>query len=103
MSTGTVQRKVFYRDDNFSLEYERLLSKVVVHLSVENFSHSVMRKIYREAVRFESEMWNQGVEEIVTFTPNPTFARMLVGEKRSELEYEGVIYEEFVWDLKYPH
>ena len=99
MSTETVQRKVFYKDENFSLEYERLIEIVYVHLIVNRFLPSVMRKIYREAVRFEDQMRQEGVKKITTYTPNPAFAKLFLGDECSKIEHQGITYVEFVWDL----
>jgi hypothetical protein len=93
-------RQVFYKDEDASFEYEVSGSEVLVHCDVNKWTPSVIKKGYRVLGDFMNTMRKQGLDTMVTITPNPKFAKLFGGRSISHIIYEEKEYEVVVWGLK---
>ena len=94
-----MSRQVFYADQDASFEYEVSGSEVLVHCEMHRWTPSVIRKGYMVLGDFMNTMRKQGLQTMVTVTPNPKFARLFGGKSIAQTSYEGKEYEVVVWDL----
>lgn len=99
---GTQSRKVYYRDENFSLEFEWFGGDILLHCTVNKFSVEIVKQGYIVFGMMLNECKDAGVNRVFTVTPNPKFSRMFGGVKVNELEYLEKKYEVIEWDLKQP-
>ena len=100
MSQETVShKKVFYQDENFSLQYEPWGENVLVHFYVSKVSHTQLRKWYKEAVAFEQFAKERGYESIVTVSPNPRFVALFGGVEVNTVTFNDKEYKVMTWDL----
>lgn len=96
----TSTRKIYYRDEDFSLEYELSEGGLLLHCNVNRFTPSVVRNGVSVFAFMLDEAQAAGVEKVYTVTPNPKFAKMFGGTKVNEFSYFGKEYEVIEWDLK---
>lgn len=93
-------RKVFYRDETFSLEYEEMGEEALIHMYVYSFTHNTVKKWYYETERLKDHLVANGFVTAFTVTPNPRFVKLFNGKHQSGITYDGQKYEVVTWDLK---
>ena len=96
----TASRKVYYRDEDFSLEFEKFGGDLLIHCEVTKFSISVAKQGILVFGMMLNEAMAGGFERVFTVTPNPKFARMFGGTTVNTVNYLGKEYEVIEWDLK---
>lgn len=100
MSTETLLRKRYYEDPNFFLHYEETEKGLLLHCEATHYSPSVFKQMLKVFARFLNECQENGLERVFTVSPNPKFVKLFGGETVNSFYYEGIYYEEIVWDLK---
>lgn len=78
-------RTLAYKDDNIKLEFEVWEKVLVLHCDVTNWQPSVLRRSKEIFNNFKNEAKEAGYEGLVTFTPNPKFAKLFGGEYVQDL------------------
>lgn len=97
---ATQSRKIFYKDETFSLEFDDLGEEALIHMYVNSYTHKSVRKWYLETERLREYLIANGFTRAFTVTPNPRFVKLFNGEHTASFEHEGKLYEVVVWDLK---
>lgn len=96
----TQSRKRYYEDPNCYLDYETSEKGLLLHCEAVNYSPSVFKQMLKVFARFLNECQENGLERVFTVSPNPKFVKLFGGETVNSFYYEGIYYEEIVWDLK---
>jgi hypothetical protein len=99
----TPQRKVFYKDLDFSIHVEDYENKLLLHCDVFSWKPSVLRRGYSKFISLEEYAIHQGYGVMFTVTPNPKFVKLFGGTPIYTFEYEKKLYEVIIWDLKPQH
>lgn len=102
MLQETQRRNSYYKDDNFSLEYEVFNGCLLLHCEVKTWNASVLRRCYSVFSDLQKNAFLKGYEKLITVTPNPKFAKLFNGTMVNEVEYGGEKYEVIEWDLNLP-
>lgn len=96
----TASRKVYYKDDNFTLEYEIYNGDMLLHCQYDHWSPSALRRGYSVFADLMKNAYLKGYDRLMTVTPNPKFAKLFGGDTVEVIAYGGIEYEVIVWDLK---
>ena len=86
-----------YGDDDFKLHYEVVGDILILHCSVDRWTHNVLKKIYRAFVAIRDEAYGQGIVQIRVITKNDKFAQLFGFEHKYTVTIDGEEYEEMVW------
>lgn len=97
----TVSRKVYYRDNDFSLEFEPFGGDLLLHCTVKRFTPAVAKQGILVFGMFLNEAMAGGFERVFTVTPNPKFAKMFGGVPVNTVSYIEKEYEVIEWDLQH--
>ena len=97
---ATASRKIYYRDENFSLEFEKFEGDLLIHCDVTKFTPSAVKQGILVFGMMLNEARAGGFERVFTVTPNPKFAKMFGGVSVNTVNYLGKEYEVIEWDLK---
>lgn len=100
MSAETLKRNTYYKDSDFTLEYEVYEGTLLLHCEVNNWTPSVLRRGYSIFADLVENAIKKGYDKLMTVTPNPHFAKMFNGETVRVVYYLGKEYEVIEWDLK---
>ena len=86
-----MSKEVFYEDKNFRIVVEPYEGNLVVHCSVTRWTHSVLKKLYKEFVRLVEISEERGYKGLDAYSPNPKFCELLC------FDYVGI---DFMYDDK---
>lgn len=95
-----MSKVVYYEDANFCFEYEQTPFFVVIHCTVSIWSKSVLRNAYSVFGRFVEECLRNGITRLVTFSPNPKFAKLFGGTSKQTMIHDGKEIEVLIWELQ---
>ncbi len=102
MSTETNTRNIYYRDEDFTLEFEWYNKSILLHCEVRKFTPSVAKQGYAVLASLLDECREAGVKQVMAVLSNHKFAKMYGGKKVNEIEYLGKIYEVIIWETPSP-
>ena len=97
------KKLIYYKDTAFNMEAEFIGKFSYVHLTVEKWSVSIAKKIYRVFKSFLEECRKSDIIAVYTISPNSKFCEMYSGTSIGFIEKDGKEYEVFKWDLKLLH
>lgn len=93
-------RTVFYRDDDFTLEYNVWNNIWFIHCDVWNWSVKSLKKGLRVFRSMHKEALEQHATGLMTITPNPKFCQLLAGEFVGKVyDQQQKEYEVYKWEL----
>ena len=72
-------KKVFYKDESFTLSYEEGYAEFHVHCDVEVWKLSTLKRLYVQIGEILDYAKSLGYREVFSVTPNPRFARLTGG------------------------
>jgi hypothetical protein len=93
-------KEVFFQNEDYTLEIEKLDNAVGLHCIVHNWSLSSLKHGYRKVAELMNILQEQGYDYMFTITPNPKFAKLFGGETKHKLTYNNEEYEVVIWELK---
>lgn len=100
METHTYKKFVHYEDDDFKSTVEVYERVAYLHVTVDKWSPSVLRKIYRELGNILRWCSENEIIKVYTISPNPKFCKLLVGRHVAYITHSDKEFEVFTWDLK---
>ncbi len=93
-------KELFFENDDYTLEIERLDDAIGLHCVVRNWTKDSLRHGYTKFAELVNGATKAGYSHIFTITPNPKFAKLFGGETKYKLHYDEKEYEVVVWELK---
>lgn len=93
-------KQVYFENEDYKFEYERIENLVVIHCTVSNWKPSALKHGYQTFGKFLNDMEESGVTEVITISPNPRFCQLLGGRYMASIYKDEIKYEVFKWDLK---
>jgi hypothetical protein len=100
MSTETSTRNVYYKDEDFCVEFEFYNGGLLLHCTVNRISPSILKLGYQVFANIGIEASEAGLSRMFTVTPNPKFARMFGGTSVNKFTLNDIEYEVIEWALK---
>ena len=85
-----------YGDDDFKLHYEVVGEIMLLHCSVDRWTHNVLKKIYRVFVAIRDDAYSNGILQIRVVTKNDKFAQLFGFEHKYTVKANGEEYEEMI-------
>lgn len=92
-------RNMFYKDDDFNVETQIHGDCVFLHVHVDVWSLSVIKRMYRVYAELEDTCVKAGFSRMATITPNPKFVKLFGGRTIETLTINNEHMEVIVWDL----
>lgn len=96
-------KNTYWASEDFLVQYEIENGIVLAHCLVYSWKPSVLKLGYSVFKSFYEQCKKDGMEAIVTVTPNPKFVKLFGGETLMTLEHNDKTYEVIVWDLRPQH
>lgn len=93
-------KMIYYKNNDFIFEYERLGNIVGLHCQVFTWKPSVLRFGYSVFKTFLEFCKSEGVVRIVTITPNPRFAKLFGGVTTKQFLKNNIEYEVVEWVIQ---
>lgn len=95
-----LHRTVYYKDENFTFEFERINEYVLIHCECWNWKVSVAKKMYEVFHTFLEEIkQTEETIKVMTISPNPKFCMMFGGKAISTIvDFKGNNHEVIVWE-----
>lgn len=93
---------IFYIGKSFTISTEHQDKDVlVVHCDVVEWSHTVMKKIYKEFAKLLKDSSEAGYKFIDTYSPNHKFCEMVCfTDMGIDFEYEGKMHSHYRYYLE---
>ena len=100
MSTETSTRNVYFKNEDFCVEFEFYNGGLLLHCTVERLTPRVLRLGYQVFANIGIEASDAGLKKMFTVTPNPRFVEMFGGTSVNKFTLNDIEYEVMEWDLK---
>jgi hypothetical protein len=96
-----MSKDVFYMDESFDIVTERIdKDSLAVHCQVDNWSHTVAKKVYVEFARLVDNSERQGYKYLEAFSLSPKFCEMMCfTDMGLTLEHENKIHAHYRYVL----
>lgn len=91
---------IYYKDDDFSLEYEIHDDKLFLHCDVSSWRLSSFKKGLSVFNSFLEEAKSFQIEGVYTLTPNPKFAELLAGKFVKNITIDEKEVKVYKWELR---
>ena len=93
-------RTTFFRDEDFSLEYNEWNNIWFIHCEVSNWTKTSFKKGLSVFRAMHKEALEKGITGLMTITPNPKFCKLLAGEYVGNVvDQQSNQYEVYKWEL----
>lgn len=92
-------RFTYYQDEDILFEYEVAEGCILLHCIMHSWKPSILRRGYSIFAKFKQDCKDVGISTFRTLSPNPKFAHVFGGKTLTSFAYNGIEYEEVVWEL----
>lgn len=89
---------VFFTDESVTVTLQEWDGKCFIHVDVNKFSHSHLKRFYRLFADIQTYLTQQGLCEMYSYSPNLKFCQMFGGKVLSTFTHNNNTYGVIRWE-----